>query len=125
MWQSKDRILELIYILIYVVISSSGVLLVKTGSENTHLILQSSGIEASLSLKFITGLLLYILSFLLFIFKIVTLNQLSIIYPAAVGMGLIATFVLSIVLLKETVTIEKIIGFVMITIGCVLMNLSA
>jgi len=73
--------------------------------------------------RFIIGAVLYVFSFCLFVLKIVTFDQLNSIYPVAVGMGLVVTFILSIVILHETISTTKVIAFLMIVVGCILISI--
>lgn len=120
----KSTIIQILYIILYITISSIGLLLVKLGSGENRFTLGEAGIGLYLNTKFIAGLLLYAISFCLFTFKIVTFAQLNTIYPICVGLGLTATFVLSIVVLHEAISAQKIIAFVMILVGCVLISVN-
>lgn len=119
----KSNIVQILYLLIYVTISSIGLLLIKLGSGENRFALGTDGISLFLNTKFILGALLYILSFCLFTFKIITFGSLNAIYPVAVGLGLLVTFLLSVGVLHEAISIKKVIAFFMIVIGCILINL--
>lgn len=122
MLPGKDYIVRIIYLIVYVLISSTGLLLIKLGSGENRFIFEVNGIGVYFNRRFIIGALLYVFSFCLFTFKIVTFDQLNTIYPVAVGMGLIVTFILSIVILHETISIKKVVAFLMIVAGCILIR---
>lgn len=121
----KYNVMQVLCIAVYVTTSSAALLLIKLGSGENRFTLGGEGIGLFLNNKFMIGLLLYILSFCLFTFKIVNFAQLNTIYPIAVGLGLVVTFILSVVVLHETVSIHKLIAFLMIVAGCVLINVKS
>lgn len=65
------------------------------------------------------GLLLYAVSFFLYVF-ILSRLQLHVVYPIAVGATLILITLASYLLLKETITIIQIVGIAAILIGVIL-----
>ncbi len=55
--------------------------------------------------------------------KTLTMLPLGIAYAVWAGLGLVLTAILSVVLWKEHIDLQMVIGFVMIVAGCVLLNL--
>ncbi len=108
-----------ILIAIYVVLNSVGQLLIKMGTLEMP---EVTGIYDFLNFKLITGVSLFGMSFLTWIY-ILSKNNLSYAFPFAVGLGYMAVIFLSIFVLKEAVTYLQLIGISLVWIGIILMSL--
>lgn len=70
------------------------------------------------------GIGLYVASFLLWL-TIVTKMPLTYAYPMSVGITLLATSLLAIFFLAETISLFRLIGMAMILLGVVIVNLAS
>lgn len=107
---------------IYLLMSASGLILLKSGSGNFALNVSSNLLNLSISTKMLVGLALYVFSFLLFIFIIPKFN-LSYIYPMSAGLLYIIILVASIFFLNEKVTTINLLGSALILSGIVAINI--
>lgn len=115
--------IKYIMIIIYGILGSMGMYFLKSGLSNETSFLISKGlIKLTLNFKFIIGFILYVASFLLYMF-IISKNNLMYIIPLATAALYIFILIISIFLLKEPLTIYKTIGFFLILIGVILINL--
>lgn len=112
----------MILFLIYVVLSSLGLILFKLGSKDLTLLLQNGFFSLSMSWIVIVGILCYLASFLLWL-VIVSKSELSYIYPLSIACINIAILVGSYFLLNETLGTREIIGTVVILVGIAIMKL--
>ncbi|MFD0676224.1 MULTISPECIES: DMT family transporter [unclassified Paenibacillus] len=90
--------------------------------NNVDLSLLKSNIFLLVNYKLIIGTILYITSFLSW-FVILSRNELSFIYPIIVGLGYICIILLSILFLKESITLYKMLGITLILIGVIIISL--
>ncbi len=105
---------------VYVVLNACGQLLIKMGTLEMK---QVKSLQDLLNFKLLSGIGLFGLSFLTWIY-IVSRNNLSYAFPFAVGLGYIGIVLLSMFVLKETATLWQFIGMALIWIGIILMLLS-
>lgn len=113
------------YILIglYLTFSLGGVFLFKIGCQKEFIISFSSGIfSMNISLMSIFGLLSYVVSFLLYML-LISKNEMTYIVPVTTGITYILTFILAVLLLKETISVNKLLGSALILIGVIIINL--
>lgn len=113
------------YILIgiYAVLSVSGLVFFKLGSVNELMIdFSSPFLSIKIHLFSILGLLLYVLSFLLYM-GLIAKNDLSYIVPITTGIVYLCTLISSVVIFKETVYGFRITGSLLIIAGVILMNI--
>lgn len=115
--------MQFIVIIIYALISVSGLTLVKLGSNNPISFGISQG-GFSLSVGWITllGLVLYIISFLIYM-TLVAKNNLTYLSAVSSAVVYILTMIVALVILKEQVTSLQWIGWCLILTGVVLMNI--
>ena len=113
----------MIYIMfaIYVLLSSSGLLLFKYGS-NGIAISFIKGLNMSFSWVSLIGILCYVVSFILWL-VIVSKVKLSWAFPLSVALTNLFIYLGSIFLLKEPVTWQNIVGILLITIGVSLIGM--
>lgn len=109
--------------LIYILFASFGQILFKLGTNKKFdFSFLNGNINIGLNINSIIGIVLYLVSFLLFTF-ILSKFDLTYILPILTGILCTFTFVLSIVVLGEKVNIIQIIGMVLIAVGIIFVNL--
>jgi small multidrug resistance pump len=114
---------QMVGLLIYVCLSATGLTLIKIGlNKNSTMILAKAGFSLSFSWILILGMCLYILSFLTSLLVMKGVN-LSLYYPLSAGLIYIVVCVLSVLVLKEKLTISQLIGMAIIFAGIIVMNI--
>ena len=115
--------MQIITIIIYAVISVTGVTLVKLGSSNPLTFsFEQGGFTFGLGWTTLLGLVLYVISFLVYM-TLVSKNNLTYLTPVSSGMVYVLTLVVSLALFKEQVSTFQWIGWCLIIVGVVLMNI--
>ena len=111
------------YIVLYIFLTVSGLVLLKSGLAQTQLLGLTGLIKSLLNLKFllshlkfVLGILCYGLSFITWMF-LLSKKDLSNIYPLTVGIVYVAVMVSSVIFFHEQFTLWKIIGAVLIGLG--------
>jgi multidrug transporter EmrE-like cation transporter len=101
-------------LLAYVVLSTSGLLLLRTG-------LKGDGDIADLvrDPRVLVGAVLYAASFLTWLFALQR-NELSLVYPVFIGTGYVVIVLTSALLLDESLGAVKLIGIALVGIGLLL-----
>lgn len=114
---------NMIGLLIYVCLSAIGLTLIKIGLNNdSTLVINKSGFMLRFNWLLVLGMCLYILSFLTSLLVMKGMN-LNIYYPLSAGMIYIVVCVLSVIVLKEKITVTQLIGMTLILAGIIIMNL--
>lgn len=111
-------------VVIYLCCSVGGLTLVKLGTEHNAFLLNSGFFNLSLSYTTLIGLILYVVSFVMWI-GIVQRFDLSYIQPITTGLSYILIIAASIFILKENIATMQWIGMILILIGVVFMNIKA
>ena len=114
--------MNIILVIIYLIFTTSGLILIKLGGNPGTAQLVNSDINFSINWISMIGMFFYIISFLLFT-KIVTLFDLSYIFPICVGIVQILTLIAAFLIFKEKITPWMIVGISLVIIGIILMNL--
>lgn len=112
----------LIKLIIYLILTVSGLVLFKLSGNNTYMNVMLNKIEINLSTVTLMGIVSYGCSFLLWL-NIIKDNELSYIFPMANGLVTILTVIVGIAILKENVTGIQWLGIACIIIGVFLTNL--
>lgn len=108
---------------LYVLATSAGLIVLKLGTETGVPISIASGkLHINLNWQSITGILLYGLSFLLYVY-LISKNDLGYIIPLTTAFVYIVIFVASAIIFKEVFTVTKIIGITLIILGLIFLNL--
>ena len=117
--------MQFIILLIYACMSVGGLTCFKLGSQQA-LSLEISKTTFSLQMGWLSilGMVLYVGSFLLYL-GLVSKNQLGYIMPVTTAIVHILTFAVSLLVFKESYTLPQLLGFALIFIGVMLMNLKA
>ncbi len=116
MQKGKQKMASYILLAIYIIFSSLGMVLIKSGASNSDISIKDNIFNMHVSLTFILGLLLYIVSFILWIF---ILQKFPLTYISRVSYGLvyIAIAIFSFLILNTIITKAQIIGAIFIIIG--------
>lgn len=113
---NNNMIIYLLFI-IYVILSSSGLVLFKLGTVGSGI--QIFGIN--ITLKMIIGVICYGMSFLLWLYIVSKVN-LTIAMPLSVALVNTLVVVESCIFLKEKITLQQTIGIFLIIIGVMVMT---
>ena len=107
---------------IYIILTISGVVLFKLGTQKDFLVSVSTGVfSLKISLLSIVGLVCYLCSFLMYMFLISKFDM-TYIVPITTGITQVLTFIVAIVLFKECLTVSKVAGTILILIGVAIIN---
>lgn len=108
-----------IIFIIYVISSSLGMVLLKYGGKENLFQLQSSNLALKVNYFFLLGVILFFVSFVLWVI-ILQKFKLTFISPVAYGLTFIVLSFFSYILLDERVTIYNVLGAAIIIIGIVI-----
>ncbi len=116
-------IMQFITMIIYVLCSVSGLVLFKLGNTEA-LTLEATPSFFSLKISWLSilGLILYIISFLIYM-GLVSKNELSYLLPVVTGSVYLLTMLSSILFFKENIHYIQLIGSAFILLGLMLMNI--
>ncbi|KAF1304830.1 EamA family transporter [Enterococcus sp. JM9B] len=114
----------MILFFIYVILSTSGLVLFKLGSINggISINLAKSAFSFHIPLLSLLGLLCYMVSFLMWMY-IISKTDISFIVPLGVALTNLAVLLSSYFILHETMSYTTIIGAALIIIGAVILNI--
>lgn len=121
MVKEEISMLKIVLIGIYLVLTLSGLTLMKKGGNPGKIKLNKKEINLSMSPISALGFACYLCSFLLFT-KIVVMFDLSYIMPIVTGIVQIFTLIVANIFFKEKFTKKSIIGASLIIIGIFIMN---
>lgn len=114
---------QMIGLLIYVCLSAAGLTLIKIGlDKNSSLFFDKLGFSITFSWILLLGMCIYILSFLTSMLVMKNMN-LSVYYPLSAGLIYVVVCALSVVVLKEHLTWNQLVGMVIIFAGIIFMNI--
>jgi len=111
----------MIKLIIYLLLTTGGMILFKYGSQDFTLGLTKSALSFNVSYLAVLGLVFYIGSFLLWLF-ILKEGDLSVIYPILSSLVIVLTTLAGIFLFGEEVTLMKIVGIAVILVGVICVN---
>ena len=115
--------IQMIGLLIYVCMSATGLTLIKLGlNKNSTLIFNKTCFSMSFSWILMLGMCLYILSFLTSMIVMKSIN-LSVFYPLSAGLIYIVVCSLSVLVLKEKLNWNQLVGMAVILAGIIFMNI--
>lgn len=106
---------------VYVILSSSGIILFKLGSAELSIKMVSNQLNMNFPMMSILGLMCYLISFILWMI-IISKSDVSFIVPLGLGLTNVLILVGSMVVLKEEINLYGIIGIVLILGGTILIN---
>ncbi|MEG2646061.1 MAG: hypothetical protein RSA08_03410 [Clostridia bacterium] len=113
--------MKFIMVGIYIVLTLSGLVLMKLGGNPGALSFKNSDLMFSINWVSAIGFICYICSFLLFT-RIVVKFDLSYILPIVTGIIQILTLIFAAIIFKEKFTIQSIIGAALVILGIIVMN---
>ncbi|WP_226799502.1 hypothetical protein [Carnobacterium mobile] len=108
--------------IIYVVLSTSGLILFKLGSSNLSIGITKTLFSMHIPFLSLLGLLCYLFSFLLWMY-IISKSEISFIVPLGVAITNLAILAGSYYILDETISVTTIIGTILIISGVIVMNI--
>lgn len=115
--------MDKLFITIYLALTVSGLTLVKLGSHGAALLSKNGDkLVWNIGPLVILGLFSYGLSFLLFMW-LVSRFQLSFLIPLTTALVQVLIFIIAVTLFKESFTLIKLLAFVLIVIGVVLLQI--
>jgi len=117
----RKIIMKILLILIYLILTVSGLVFMKLGGNAGTLALKEGTITFGINWISAIGFICYICSFLLFT-RIVIMYDLSYIMPIVTGVVQILTLASAFIIFKEKMSIQGIIGAVIIIAGIIIMN---
>ena len=121
--KGAHKMINIILILVYIILTIAGVVLFKLGTQKDFLVSIATGVfTLKISLMSIIGLVCYLCSFLMYMF-LISKFDLTYIVPVTTGIVQVATFVLAIIIFKESVTVSKVVATGLILIGVILLNI--
>lgn len=113
--------MTLIMVVLYLLFSSFGMVLIKLGAENNLINISGKVFNLKLDFLTITGIGLYLLSFVLWVI-VLQKFKLSYISPLVSGISYVLIIFLSVAFLKEEISIYQWIGIGIIFVGVIFMN---
>lgn len=113
--------MQYLLIVVYLILTVAGLVFMKLGGNPGTLAVKDGTITLGMSIVSGIGFVCYLGSFLLFT-RIVVMFDLSYIYPIVTGVVQILTLIASAVVFKEHMSIQSVIGAIMIIIGIIIMN---
>ncbi len=111
----------LLTFIVYVVISGSGLIILKIALNETSLSPKNI-VQVFLSVKFLIGFSMYASSFLMFMF-ILSKFKLNVAYPLATALFFVYISLASYFILKESFSAQQVIGIVFCMLGVILIGL--
>ena len=110
-------------IALYVIITSLALIVIKLSSkESSPISVINNKLHFNISLLAITGIMLYGISFMLYMY-LISKFDLGYIIPLTAAFVYILIFTASYFIFKESFTIMKIIGIALIVLGLIFLNL--
>jgi len=118
----RNCVLRILFVCLYVLLSVSGIVLIKSGAATTAFLFEGSVFQLKASLQTVAGFCCYIISFLMMI-RMVALYELSYIVPITTGMVQILILLAAVFLFRERIAPVNLVGIFVVISGIVLMNL--
>lgn len=113
--------MKLLLVVIYLLFSVAGLALMKLGGNTGTLGISHGIVDFNISWISLIGFACYLLSFLLYT-KIVVIFDLSYITPISTGIMQILILVVSFLIFKEKITVQGLVGALIVIAGVVVMN---
>jgi drug/metabolite transporter (DMT)-like permease len=106
-----------LYVVLYAALNTSGLLLLRAGLRDSAD--RSSVTATAADTRVVAGLALYALGFVAWILTL-RRSQLSLVYPIFVGVSYVSVIAASALFLHERITMDRLIGIVLIGVGVAL-----
>lgn len=113
--------MQIILIIIYLILTVSGLILMKLGGNTGTLAFDNGNMNFGISLISLAGFICYICSFLLFT-RLVVMFDLSYIMPLTTGIVQVLSLIASKLIFKENFTWQAVLGASLVIIGIIIMN---
>ncbi len=121
--KGKKKYMKYLMVIIYLIFTVAGLILYKKGTNEDFLINMSNNVlNIKLSLMSIIGLFCYLCSFCIYML-ILPKFDLTYIMPIVSAISSVSIYLLSIFILKETVTLYGIIGTIIVLVGIFIINI--
>ena len=121
MGKRSKSTMQIVLIIIYLMLTLSGLILMKKGGNPGSLAFESGNMNFGISLVSLAGFICYLGSFLLFT-RLVVMFDLSYIMPLCTGIVQVLTLVASKVIFNENISTQGIIGASLVIIGIIIVN---
>lgn len=121
MEKRRNLKMQIILIIIYLILTVSGLILMKLGGNTGTLAFDNGNMNFGISLVSLAGFICYICSFLLFT-RLVVMFDLSYIMPLTTGIVQVLSLVASKLIFKENFTWQAVLGASLVIIGIIIMN---
>ncbi|HAF07699.1 MAG: hypothetical protein QME48_02075 [bacterium] len=114
-----------LFLILYLFFNVLGLYLIKVGFNSVEEFRFSLKffIEILKNFKLLTGLFMYICSFLVWLVMIAK-SELSFTQPIIIGLIYLSTILISFIFLKETINSLKVIGIILIGVGIIILIIS-
>jgi len=117
-------VINTVILLIYAVLTSAALVLLKLGSASgAPVSLDEGKLQLNLGVLVLSGVALYALSFGVYTY-LVSKNDLGYIIPVSTALVYVFIFLASFLIFKEAFTVAKVVGICLIFGGLVLLNLN-
>jgi drug/metabolite transporter (DMT)-like permease len=120
MMEPKREMLAIGFFILYLLISTGGLTLIKLGSAGNAFSLDGA-ISLRLNYRFLIGFFMYIVSFLMFTVILSRMN-LSLFSPLAGGMAMVLNVVVGVLILEEKLSVQQLVGVVIVIVGVFIIN---
>ena len=121
--KGANKMINIILIGVYIILTISGVVLFKLGTQKDFLVSITTGVfTLKISLISIIGLVCYLCSFSMYMF-LISKFDLTYIVPVTTGIVQVATFILATMIFKESITVSKVVATGLILMGVILLNI--
>ena len=121
MEKRSKNIMKIVMVMVYLVLTVSGLILMKKGGNSGSFTIQNKDLNFNINLISALGFLCYLFSFLLYT-KIIVIFDLSYITPICTGIVQILILIASKLVFNEKMTTTSIIGAAVIIFGIIVMN---
>lgn len=115
--------MEILLIVIYLLLSTGGLILIKLGADTVSIGMQQGIFNCSISWISALGLICYVGSFLIFTFVLVKKFDLTYIMPIVTGISQAIVILAGVFVFKEHISNFGIVGIILVILGIVLINI--
>ncbi len=120
--ERKASVLRILLVCVYMLLSVSGIVLIRAGSGRTALSLADGLFQLKLDAFTLGGMCCYVVSFLMFMY-ILSLYKLSYIVPITTGIVQVLILLAAVIVFREKITTVNLVGVLVVISGIVLMNI--
>lgn len=120
--ERRGKIMMTILFILYVLLSSSGLILFKLGAGCSNIHIHLFGLALNFSIKSIIGIMCYGCSFLLWLYIVSRMN-LTIAMPLSIALVNTLVVIFSLVFLKEKINVTQIVGIFIVIAGVSIMSI--